>query len=234
MPRAFAIRHVAFEDLGILAPVLAARGFEISYVEAADGLAHVDAIAPDLLVILGGPIGVYEDEIYPFLTDELRLLEQRFAAGRPVLGICLGSQLLARAMGARVYSGGRKEIGWGPLELTDAGVQSPLRHLQGSDVRVLHWHGDTFDLPVGATLLASTEVYAHQAFAVGENVLGLQFHAEVEPSGLEHWFVGHACEIAAAPGISVSELRSDTARHAAATAALGRTMFDDWLACNRL
>lgn len=234
MPYALAIRHIAFEDLGVLGEVLITRGFEIAYVDAVGGLSGVDPLRPDLLVVLGGPIGVYEQDAYPFLRDELRLLERRLAAGRPILGICLGCQLLARALGARVFAGGGKEIGWSPLKLTDAGKRSPLRHLQGDDVRVLHWHGDTFDLPEGAERLASTDAYQNQAFAVGMAVLGLQFHAEVSPSALEYWFVGHASEIAATPGISVPLLRSETARCGDAAALHGRTMFAEWLAQNQL
>lgn len=234
MPHALAIRHVAFEDLGILGEVLTTRGFEIAYVDAVGGLSGVDPLRPDLLVVLGGPIGVYEEDAYPFLSDELRLLERRLAAGRPILGICLGCQLLARALGARVFAGGGKEIGWSPLTLTDAGARSPLRHLQGDDARVLHWHGDTFDLPEGAVRLASTDAYQNQAFAVGPAVLGLQFHAEVTPDALEHWFVGHACEIVATPGMSVPALRSETARYGEAAASLGRAVFTEWLEQNQL
>ncbi len=150
---AAAIRHVAFEDLGSFAPVLEAAGYTVRYLEAADGLAS-PAVAEeaDLLVVLGGPIGAYEDDAYPFLADELRLLERRLAAGRPLLGICLGAQLIARALGASVYPGAVKEIGWSPVRLTDAGESSCLRHL-GRGISVLHWHGDTFDLPAGATRL---------------------------------------------------------------------------------
>src|SRR6185312_9977283 len=119
MPTAVALRHVPFEDLGLLGPLLERRGWRVSYRDAAvDSFADVDA---DLLIVLGGPIGAYEDAAYPWLADELRATERRLAAGLPTLGICLGSQLMARALGARVYPGHAKEIGWSPLLLTDAG-----------------------------------------------------------------------------------------------------------------
>lgn len=224
-----AIRHVAFEDLGSFAPLLAARGYAIRYQEAGyDDLAALDPLADSLLVVLGGPIGVYEDVDYPFIGDALRLLATRLHAGRPVLGICLGCQLVARALGARVYPGGCKEIGWKPLALTAAGRAGPLAAF-GDDAPVLHWHGDTFDLPEGATLLASSDLYAHQAFSWQRHALGLQFHIETTARGLERWFIGHACEIAGTPGLSVPALRAATARHAAAAEVQGRQCFAAWL-----
>ena len=132
-----------------MAPLLALRDFVVEYRDAVD-LGTIGE--PDLLVVLGGPIGAYEDDLYPFLGDELALLQQRLSRGGATLGICLGAQLMARALGARVYPGPRKEIGWAPLTLSDAGRASPLRHLTAGPV--LHWHGDTFDLPAGAVRLA--------------------------------------------------------------------------------
>jgi GMP synthase (glutamine-hydrolysing) len=146
---------------------------------------------------------------------------------RAVLGICLGSQLIARALGERVYASGAKEIGWAPLTLTGAGRESCLRHL--GETAVLHWHGDTFDLPEGATLLASTTLCKHQAFAWRGHVLALQFHAEAAGVALESWFVGHTGEIAATPGISVPQLRADTVRWTPSMLTLGTRCFEEWL-----
>lgn len=229
MKTCVAIRHVAFEDLGSFQAPIAEAGYSIRYVEAGlDDFAALDDASIDLLVILGGPIGAYEDDNYPFLGPELRLIEARLRAGRPTLGICLGAQLMARALGARVYpNGGVKEIGWSALDLTEAGRASPLAALAG--VPVLHWHGDTFDLPDGAVLLASTPVTRNQAFAWGKAALGLQFHVEATGAGLERWFIGHACEIGGVPGLSVPELRAETGRCAAGLESLAPQVLDAFL-----
>jgi len=223
-----AIRHVGFEDLGAFEPALRRRGYDIRYCDAAvDDIAGINP-ATDILIVLGGPIGAYEDDKYPFILAELRLLEARMAAGRPTLGVCLGAQLIARALGARVYPGPGKEIGWAGVELTPPGRDGPLTHL--SDVPVLHWHGDTFDLPHGAQHLASTAATPNQAFAVGNTTLALQFHTEVEARGFERWLVGHALEISVVPGISVNGLRQDARVLAPKTASAGLSVLRDWIA----
>ena len=228
-----ALRHVAFEDLGLLAPLLRSRGWDITLLDVPSAdLTDAGIVASieqaDLLVVLGGPIGVGDAEAYPFLTPELRLIERRLTQDRPLLGICLGSQLMASALGSRVYPGGTKEIGWGHLQLTDAGMASCLAPLADPDAMVLHWHGDTFDLPDGATRLASSPLYENQAFAYGRNALALQFHIEADPARLEEWYVGHTSELGAA-GISVKALRAATAQVASRVGVQAERIFDRWL-----
>lgn len=226
---AVALRHVAFEDLGLLAPIMEREGWNVSFCEApVDDLSHSSIRDADLLIGLGGPISVYETDNYPFLTREIDLLERRLAQGLPTLGICLGAQLMAKALGARVYAGRVKEIGWGSITLSDAGHASCLKPLAES-APVLHWHGDTFDLPATATRLASNRNYENQAFAVGSNALALQFHLEADPRQLEQWYVGHAVELAAA-GISVWELRARTAEVLKIVATQADRVFTNWLA----
>jgi GMP synthase (glutamine-hydrolysing) len=227
MKTVLAIRHMHFEDLGSFEDAFRDRGYQVRTCDVGvDELAGIDPLAPDILATLGGPIGVYEDNRYPFIKDELRILRQRLDAKRPTLGFCLGAQMMAGALGARVYPGPRKEIGWAPITLTPEGQSGPLRHLE--NVPVLHWHGDTFDLPAGAKLLASTPITQNQAFSLGPNVLALQFHMEAEPKGLERWLIGHTGEIAQT-GLDVRKLRADIARQGPAVVEAGAAAFNRWL-----
>ena len=226
---ALAVRHVHFEDCGTLAGVLRERGFEIRYLEAGrESLRDVDVTTPDLVIGLGGPISVYEAHRYPWITDELRLFERRLAARRPVLGICLGAQMLARVLGARVFPG-PKELGWAPLILTPEGETSVVAPLGPDSTSMLHWHADTFDLPPKATLLASTEQVAHQAFSWERFVLAFQCHPELYYEGIESWLIGHASEIAATSGVSVEQLRKDTQYYGPTLTGCAKTAFTEWL-----
>jgi len=224
--QACVIRHVAFEDLGTFAPVLGGAGFDISVMDAGVDDIFEPIVRSDLVVVLGGPIGVYEQERYPFLVDELRALSKRVREGRPTLGICLGAQLLAAALGARVYPGHAKEIGLAPVTLTEAGAGSCLAPLHGQPV--LHWHGDTFELPEHAVRLASTPLYENQAFSLGRNVLGLQFHPEADAHRFEQWLIGHTGDLSAA-GIDVGTLRASMKQAGSAMRIAGVSMLGHWL-----
>jgi GMP synthase (glutamine-hydrolysing) len=227
--KAYVIRHVAFEDLGLWEAPISTRYGLLRYFQAGiDDLSPCTFDQPELLIVLGGPIGVYEHDEYPFLSAELSLLRTRLENQLPTLGICLGAQLIAAAMDARVYPSGTKEIGWGAIQLTEAGKDSSLRHLGSSEFTVLHWHGDTFDLPARATLLASTNAVKHQAFSVGHHALALQFHVEADPERIESWFIGHACELNSA-GIKPSELRAQTIKLPAAARINSVDVLADWL-----
>lgn len=224
--QACVVRHVAFESLGTFAPVLASAGFDLSVMDAGVDDVFEPILRSDLVVVLGGPISVYQQDKYPFLADELRALGRRLREGRPTLGICLGAQLMAAALGARVYHGPALEIGVATIELTEAGKTSCLAPLAGQPV--LHWHGDTFDLPDGATRLAGTAAYENQAFALGRNVLALQFHPEVDAHRFEQWLVGHAAELSAAQ-VDVVELRASMKQAGSALHVAGVSMLGHWL-----
>ena len=203
------LTHVSFEHEGALAEILPDFGFSCVRSEAV----HLDweSLSPledALWIVAGGPIGVYETANYPFLRQELHHISTRLRAGKPVLGICLGAQLIAEAAVGRVFPGtAGKELGWAALTPGPDVARHPwVLPLLQTDLNVLHWHGDTFDLPPGSALLASTERYPNQAFLYKERALGLQFHAEVTPAVLEDWYVGHANELSA-QGINIPQLR---------------------------
>jgi GMP synthase (glutamine-hydrolysing) len=223
---AVALRHVAFEDLDSLEGILGEAGYRIRYLEAGQDPVTDLLVKADLLIVLGGPISVNDDNDYPFLRNTCDALRQRLEQSRPTLGICLGAQLIARALGCRVYSS-TKEIGWSPLTLTAAGENSCLRHLR--DVPILHWHGETFELPDGATHLATTPVCSNQAFSIDDTILGLQFHIEVTAAGLERWYIGHTLELAQA-GIDIPGLRQDSQTHAPVLKSAAEECLGEWLA----
>ncbi|MBV1887494.1 MAG: glutamine amidotransferase [Parvibaculaceae bacterium] len=229
MAEIVALRHLAFEDVGLLGALLAGRGHSLSYVDVPTvDLTHFDPLSPDLLIVLGGPIGVNDENLFPYLAAEKQLIKQRLEAGLPLLGICLGAQLMAAALGAKIYPGVEKEIGWKKLTLSEAGQTSALSEISHSQNVVLHWHGDTFDLPEGATLLASSDICSQQAFSYGPAALALQFHLEAGGADMENWFVGHISEISS-EGLDVVALRGDNIRWTPSLTQAGRAVFDRWL-----
>lgn len=221
------IRHVPHEGIaGYRAPIEAA-GYALDRIDVSDaGFGAVDLNEPDLLIMMGGPMGVYEQDAHPWIACQLRRLARRIDAGRPTLGVCFGAQMIAAAMGANVYPGPAKEVGFHPLSFVDP--LSPLRHL--ADVPVLHWHGDTFDLPADVELLASTAAYPHQAFRRGNNILALQFHGEMgfDPR-FEEWLRQWPDAIAGT-GASVEGMRDLHARFGPGAVDAGRAMIAEWLA----
>lgn len=231
MHNVLAISHVAFEDLGTLGLELRELGASIDFIEAsASDFEAIDVVKPDFMVILGGPIGVYETEAYPFLRAEIEFIRRRLNAKLPTLGICLGAQLIARALGARVYPGAKgKEIGWGVIAPgPDMGADAFLARFLAEAPAMFHFHGDTFDLPTGARLLARTEKYENQAFAIDNYAFGFQFHPEVTADGLERWYVGHACELAAAK-IDIGALRKESRELAPKLEQAARHYWRSWL-----
>jgi GMP synthase (glutamine-hydrolysing) len=227
---AVVLSHVAFEDLGSLEAPLRSRGFDIETIDVATASFPLEeAQSCDLLVVMGGPIGVYDCAKYPFLRDEIDCIAQRLSARRPTLGICLGAQLMAAAMGAKVYPGSNgAEIGWAAIQAAEAQTPQWFTPLLQSDLALFHWHGDTFDLPNGAVHLAGTDRYKNQAFSIEGFALGLQFHPEVSARGLERWYVGHACELHHA-ALSVPELRADALRNAPALEEAAARFWSLWI-----
>ncbi|MCJ7827202.1 MAG: glutamine amidotransferase [Demequinaceae bacterium] len=221
--KAVVLRHMAHEDLGVWGSVLRERGHQVSYIDAGDDVSR--GAESDLLVVLGGPIGLADRADYPFLDDEVSLVRDRLERDAPTLGVCLGAQVMAAALGARVYPGLEREIGWGFVTLVD---EAPTVLTALKDVPVLHWHRDTFDLPDGATRLASTGLTPNQAFSHGRS-LALQFHCEVSGGLIERWLIANS-EVLREEGIAPGSLREASRRYSLSVARAGREFLDAYLA----
>lgn len=179
-------RNAPFEGPGLIASSLRESGLAYEYADLyASVVAPPDLNACAALIVMGGPMSANDGS--PHIRGGLRLIEEACSAGLPVLGICLGAQLIARMLGARVYGNPVKEIGWAPVSWTEAGRRDRLFHGLTSPEVVFHWHSETFDLPRGAELLAFSGACRHQAFRAGDNLYGLQFHLEVEPEMIADW-----------------------------------------------
>jgi GMP synthase (glutamine-hydrolysing) len=200
--RALVLQHVAVEGPGTLAPYLEARGWRLETVALYEGARlPEEAREYQAVIVMGGPMGVYDEAEYPFLRAEHHFLQRIMAQGVPLLGICLGSQLLAKALGARVYRNAQKEIGWYSVDLTPAGTADPLFAGLDSPVPVFQWHGDAFDLPAGAIPLASSPLCTHQAFRYGDRVYGLLFHLELTPAIIHRWIEAFQDELVSLRGV---------------------------------
>lgn len=229
MPTALVIQHEDYEALAGFQKPLEARGYEIAFVNVRDpNFDTLSFLDPDLLVIMGGPMGVYETNAYPWLHHEIVRVAERIIADLPTLGVCLGSQVMAAAMGARVYKGPHNEVGFKPITLTREGRSSSLQLL--GDAPLLHWHGDTFELPKDVDLLASTDLYRHQAFSRGPNILALQFHPEMGEDASFYTWCDKGDPFIAAAGTDVNQLNWEYKRSGPAAVAAGRAMLWSWLA----
>jgi GMP synthase-like glutamine amidotransferase len=200
--KALVLQHAAHEGLGTIYSELVSRNIRADYIRL-----HMGHEVPggldgySCLIIMGGPMGVYEEDKYPFITDELKLIECALKRDMPVLGICLGAQLMARAAGSVVYQGETKEIGWYALSLTGEGLKDPLLKGLPEELTVFQWHGDTFDVPAGAKLLASSLRFPNQLLRIGENGYAIQFHLEVMDIMVKEWIEINKAELDALKGL---------------------------------
>lgn len=225
MKTAVIIRHVAYEGLGLFTRVLELKGYDIIYLDAGvSDLSRSITTEADILIVLGGPVSINDMIRFPYLVDELKLVEYRLKNHLSVLGIGLGAQLMAKALGASVYPMSEQEYGWAPVQIhTDSDVIKPL-----SGKHVLHWHTNAFSLPAGAQLLASTAKCVVQAFS-WEKSMALQFHAEVDVAKFEQWILGHANEIQQSESHCLYELRQGAERYGPVLAELTNSMMANWL-----
>jgi GMP synthase (glutamine-hydrolysing) len=220
------LQHAPCETLGTIEDVLSSAGKGFRYIETYAGAPVPGSLESSAgLIVMGGPMGVYEQDRYPFLRDELRLIEDALKTGVPVLGICLGSQLLAAALGADVRKGHRKEIGWRPVFMEPATAQDALFHSLPSTFEAFHWHGDIFDLPSGAVRIAHSDVTECQAFRYAERVYGILFHMEVTLltiSGMIETFAAELLE----ESIDGSQLESESKDKIAPLQHIGSAVFN--------
>jgi len=220
--RVLAFRHVPFEHLGLIADSLDRHALDCQYVDLPREPAPPSLDEAAGLIFMGGPMSVNDD--LPYIAQEMRLIQRAVARKLPVLGVCLGAQLIAKALGGRVYPNPSKEIGWFPVRFTGpAATDALFAGIPGPEL-VFHWHGETFDLPPGAELLASSDACRHQAFRSGSNVYGLQFHLEVTPAMIADWCAQDA---------NCGDLREvsepiDPNRNSARLQELSSQVFDRW------
>jgi GMP synthase (glutamine-hydrolysing) len=182
--RIHSFQHVPFEGLGCIEDWAAANRHAVTVTRFFQGDPFPAMEKLDWLIVMGGPMGVHDEREFPWLEQEQRFIGEAIEKGKRVLGICLGAQLLADVLGARVFRNPQKEIGWFPIELTEEAARNPIFGGLPQRFDVFHWHGDTFDLPCGATRIAASAACANQGFTYGPNVLALQFHLEITPAGL--------------------------------------------------
>jgi GMP synthase-like glutamine amidotransferase len=225
------LQHIACEPPAAFEDELRSRGLDLVRVELDEGDALPDWREFPAIVVMGGPMGAYDEPDHAWLTDEKRLLREAVEADVPVWGVCLGAQLLAAALGARVYRGERPEVGMLPVELTREAADDPVFAEAPSSFPTLQWHGDSFDLPAGATLLASSPAYPNQAFRIGRSY-GLQFHLEVTLELATEWGAvpaySQSLEATLGPG-ALEHLLAGVEENAAVTLPLARRLFGRWL-----
>lgn len=229
---ALVIRHQKSVHLGILADILKNNNFDIHQIDLyKNDISKINPLDHDIVISLGGGFGAYNTEQYPYLKTEVEFLKKRIEADKPTLGICLGAQMIAAALGAKVYVGSQgMELGWKPLNVNEQGQNSPVRHFDGELTQMMFSHGDTFDLPEGTTLLASTPQYSNQAFTYGKNIMALQFHPEVDIDVVEEFLILLVGKLSGSNTLyDIHQIRKDTKENADIMKEQTSKFFKEWL-----
>ncbi|HUY28004.1 MAG TPA: type 1 glutamine amidotransferase [Candidatus Binataceae bacterium] len=231
MAKIIVLQHHPAENLGAIASALESAALAWQYVRIHDGYpVPRDMKGAGGLIVMGGPMAVYQTERFPFLKDELRLIEDAIKHGRPVLGVCLGAQIVAAALGAKVEKNpAGKEIGWYPVRLLAASREDRLFGAVAETITPFHWHGDHFDAPSGAVALAASDKTPCQAFRYGENIWALQFHLEVTRSGIQSMATAFERELEREK-ISADAMLAASDTHLPALETVAETIFSRWAA----
>ena len=228
MKSVWVLEHTACESLGTMEDTLRNAGVDFTYVATHSG----DTVPREMagrsgLIVMGGPMGVFENARYPFLRDEMRLIESALKSGKPVLGVCLGSQLLAAVLGANVTKGEKKELGWHPVTLTGDAAADGLLAGVPAEFWPFHWHGDVFPLPAKAVRLASSRQTPNQAFRFGPNAYGILFHLEVTANQISQMLLDFADELQEAGG-NANDIAAQSPQYLPALQETARTVFGRW------
>jgi GMP synthase (glutamine-hydrolysing) len=226
----WAIQHIGYEDLGSFYPVFEQRGYKVKYYCSRHvDYRQLDAIDPALLVVLGGPMSLYEEDKNPWVPQERKFVSDRIESGLPLLGICFGAQMIASALGAKVYKGEQgKEIGWTKLTVNNDGMKTPLKYLDGDNTMMMHWHGDSYDLPDGAVRLASSNKYKDQAFSYDDHVLAIQCHPEVTEAKLRLWYTGNQADLHEL-GITAKQMMDNATQYQANLTHQAQLFLNEWM-----
>lgn len=230
MGEVLVFQHDPFADLGFFGEVLQKQRHDYRVIRMFHGEMPADNWDQvDALIVLGGPMNVDEEDEFPFLRWEKRIIRAAIDESVPILGVCLGAQLIAATIGAPVFHGAVKEIGWSPISITPHGQVDSLLGYLPENATVFQWHGDGFDLPNGAVRLASSVNYENQAFRFGKNIYALQFHLEVTPRMIDRWIDVRSKDLAQAPYVSPEKIRADTQSYAATLKYYGERFLTEFI-----
>jgi GMP synthase-like glutamine amidotransferase len=230
--RILILQHIACEPPGVYEDILVEKGASIHRVEIDEGQPLPDWRGFDAILAMGGPMSVNDGDTLPWLAAEKRLVREAVLAGKPYWGVCLGVQLLAASLGARVYAGARPEVGILPVHLTVEAQTDAVFSGLPQDFLTFQWHGETFDLPEGAVLLATSPDYPNQAFRCKEKAYGVQFHLEVTAGLVKQWSQVPAYQAALERVLGVggaAKMLDDIIREQRALHSYARSMFENWL-----
>ena len=220
------LQHVPFENAANIGVWAQDRGYVVTHTQLYTDQALPPIEEIDMLAIMGGPMNIYQHRDHPWLLKEKRFIERAVGAGIPMIGVCLGAQLIADVLGAKVTQNPQVEIGWFPVQLTLEGRESRFLGRLPSKFMAFHWHGDTFGIPSGATHLAQSSACSHQAFEYAGNVVGLQFHLEYSAKSIQEMLVHCSNELVQAPFVQSAEQIKDGLTHVESTATLLFSLLD--------